>query len=324
MNFKNLLPLLAIATLCGGCCSNNGNEQPLIQSINTTGDQLYLHVNGLEKSFTAAFLSDTHYTIEDERGAEYYKYSKRMGGEAAKPENYGKGNGRDKFLLQTLEKARKADAKLVILGGDIINYPSLASVERLRQIMDESGLKWTYIAGNHDWHYEGEAGTDMEQRDKWTRTNLEPLYQGENPLYAAQVINGVNFVTIDNSLSEITDEQLRFMEEQIGKGYPVVVACHVPPYLPGHDIFYTCGNPDWNAANDPLYELERRQPWAEEGFRPTTYKFRDLILRSPKVIAILAGHTHRHSVDYINNRIVYVTGANFEGSDVILHFVPAE
>lgn len=74
------------------------------------------------------------------------------------------GNG---LFLHSLDKAKKEQAALVILGGDIVNFPSLASVEHLKAMLDASGLNWTYTAGNHDWHYEGEPGTSFAQREKW-------------------------------------------------------------------------------------------------------------------------------------------------------------
>lgn len=76
----------------------------------------------------------------------------RMGGTAVQPQNYGKSNGRERTLLNSLDKAKKEQAALVMLGGDIVNFPSLTSVEHLKAMQDASGLNWTYTAGNHDWH----------------------------------------------------------------------------------------------------------------------------------------------------------------------------
>lgn len=138
-----------------------------LESITVQDGYVYYYLRGMEKTFTVMLLADTHFTIEDERGREFYDNTRRMGGAAVQPQNYGKSNGRERALLRSLDKAKKEQAALVILGGDIVNFPSLASVEHLKAMLDASGLNWTYTAGNHDWHYEGEPGTSFAQREKW-------------------------------------------------------------------------------------------------------------------------------------------------------------
>ena len=294
-------------------------ESPVDNIILSDG-HVYYEMNQLETPFKVMFLSDTHFTIEDERGKSYYQYSKRMGGSAVEPENYGISNGCEQALIASLEQAKQDSVDLVILGGDIINFPSAASVDSLMKIMVNSGLKWTYISGNHDWHYEGEPGNPIEQRNKWECSVLKPLYQGENPLYYAKQLRGVNFVFIDNSTNEILPEQLSFLQQEIKRGLPIIMIMHIPMYLPGQNIDYGCGNPNWNRMNDVYYEIERREPWPENGHSRTTYEFRDLLIKTPCIIGIFAGHTHEEKVDFFMNKIQYVTGANYGKHDVTICF----
>ncbi len=305
-------------------CLFSCNSKPEgVKMVTVESDNLYYYMDTLTKPFQVMFLSDTHFTIEDERGRDFYPYTRRMGGAAVEPENYGISNGNDNSLRASLEKARKAHVELVILGGDIINFPSKASVETLYQILEESGLKWVYVSGNHDWHYEGESGEASVLRNQWQERNLFPLYQGNHPLYSSVVLHGINFVQIDNSTHEITEEQLSFFKEQLKQKYPIVLSMHVPLYLEGHNIDYSCGHPDWNKAHDPYAEIEGREPWPEEGHTPTTYAFCETVWNSPSVIGVLAGHTHTRSVDFYRNKIQYVSGANRSGEDVLIHFIPS-
>ncbi len=299
-------------------------EVKLYEHITTANDNVYYYMKGLDKPFNILFVSDTHFTIEDERGRDFYKYSKRMGGKAVEPENYGKTNGREKYLLASLEKAKKNQSELVILCGDIINFPSLASVEYIKNVMDESGLNWVYTAGNHDWHYEGEPGINLDHRKKWTESNMKPLYQGQNPMYHSQILHNINFITMDNSLFEITDEQIEFFKGELKKGLPIILSVHVPLYLQGHDINYSWGNPLLNKEADYLYKMEGREPWPEEGLSENSFKFRDLVLNSPEVIGIFAGHIHKAAIDMVNNKLQYVQAANFMDKDILIHFIPAE
>lgn len=298
-------------------------DMKYIESVTVNNGNIYYQVNTLDKPFKTLFLSDSHLTIEDERGKDFYQYTKRMGGSAVEPENYGKSNGSEQALIASLEKAQKEGVELVILGGDIINFPSQASVELLIKIMNDSGLKWIYTAGNHDWHYEGEPGEAVDQRNKWQQSSLNPLYQGANPLYSSTILHNINFVLIDNSTNEITDEQFFFFKEQLKKGIPIVLSMHIPLYLPGHTIDYGCGHPAWNLKNDTYYEIERRTPWPENGHTPTTFAFRELVLNAPLVIGIYAGHTHEEVLDIHNNIPQYVSGANYNNKDILMHFTPA-
>jgi len=294
--------------------------------ITVKDGDVYYYIKGLNKSFNVLFLADTHFTVEDERGRDFYNYTKRMGGAAVEPENYGISNKREKALIASLDRAKEAGSELVILGGDVLNFPSLASVDSLKSLLDTSGLNWTYIAGNHDWHYEGETGDSYSLREKWVHSNLEPLYQGANPMYNSQIIHSINFVTIDNSIFEITNEQIAFLQNQIKKGLPIILSMHIPIYLEGHNhnIDYGCGHPNWNNGNDSYYKIERREPWPEDGFTETTYQFRDLIINSSEIIGVFAGHTHKEAVDYFNNKIQYVSAANYNNNDILIHFLPVD
>ena len=307
---------------CVAADKKAAQESPL-ESLTVKDGQVYYYLRHAEKNFKVMFLADTHFTIEDERGKDFYSFTQRMGGSAVEPENYGKSNGREQALLGSLKEAKKAGCELVILGGDIINFPSLASVELLEQIMKESGLKWIYTARNHDWHYEGEQGDAAALRDKWEQSNLKKLYQGQHPLYSSTVLHGINFVLIDNSTNEVTEEQLDFMQEQIEKGLPIVLSMHIPLYLPGHNIDYGCGNSQWNKKNDSYYEIEKRFPWPEEGHTQVTYAFRDLIFHCPLILGVYAGHTHEEAWDVGNNVFQYVAGANYNNEFFMMNFVDA-
>ena len=117
------------------------------------------------------------------------------------------------------------------------------------------GIPYIYIAGNHDWHYEGMTGELELLRDKWIKKRLMPLYQGNNPLMAAYDIKGIRFLAIDNSTYEINDKQLIFFSEQVASGLPLVLLIHIPMYAPGKKISFGCGNPFWGASTDLNFEL---------------------------------------------------------------------
>jgi hypothetical protein len=70
----------------------------------------------------------------------------------------------------------------LLLTGDIFSFPSQAAVEWAFQALDSTGIPWAYVAGNHDWHYEGMERSSYQLRNTWTTKHLYPMYQGNHPL----------------------------------------------------------------------------------------------------------------------------------------------
>ncbi len=237
-------------------------------------------VPGLRNALRVFVVGDTHLTLRDQRDVAYDGCTARMARYPA----------RDGAFAQTLARAKEENADLVALVGDIVSYPTLANVEYVMKELEASGLDWIYTAGNHDWHFEGLPGSDVEQRAEWTKRRLLPLYRGGNPLMSSKVVKGVRFVAIDNSCYHISREQLDFWEAESGKGDPTVLLMHVPLWVEGFGLF-TCGNPQWGAATDPYWEIERRMRWAERQ-SPESFALRESVLSSPNLVAVFTGHIH--------------------------------
>ena len=166
---------------------------------------------------------------------------------------------------QTIAFAKKVNADVITLVGDIFSFPSELAIEWVKSKLDTSGIPYIYVAGNHDWHYEGMEGSLETLRNTWIENRLWPLYQGNNPLMAKYDIKGIRFLAIDNSTYEINNEQLEFFLEHMETGLPLVLLVHIPMYAPGKNISFGCGNPYWGAATDRNFKLERRPKWPESG-----------------------------------------------------------
>lgn len=238
---------------------------------------------------------DSHLSLDDARGEPWAAYSKRMstpyrvtrhwrtGAEVRTPEG----------LLEVVRKAKEVKADLLAHVGDAISFPSEAGVEFVRRALDESGVPWAYVSGNHDWHYEGLPGALVDLRAEWTKKRLAPLYQGENPLMYVRRVKGVRMVFIDDSTWEILPEQLDFLRDQLASGEPVAVFLHIPLYVKGgRSMRWEVGDPCWGWKTDPSYVPERRPRWPKEGHTAVTYAFRDSVFAASNVIGVFAGHNH--------------------------------
>ena len=247
-------------------------------------------------------IGDTHWGFHDARDDAYAANYKRMAQWPAPAD----------ALPKALKRAKDAKADLVVLVGDNISFPTQANIDHLKQALDEGGVDWMYIAGNHDWHFEGLPGSDIAQRAEWAPKRLAPFYRGANPLMASRVVKGVRFVTIDNSVYHILPEQLAFWKAEAAKGDPIALFMHIPLWVEGWGLF-TCGNPGWGAATDPYWEIEQREKWAVRQ-TPETFAFRDAVLATPNLVGVFTGHEHRLMAAQVRNQLMFSVPSNRDGS----------
>jgi hypothetical protein len=157
----------------------------------------------------------------------------------------------------------------------------------------KTGIPWLYISGNHDWYYEGMPGNQDSLRKTWIEKSLRPLYNDHNPLYYSEIINGINFIGIDNSTGEISNQQVDFLEDQLKLQEPIVIISHIP------------------------YNLNDRTN------QPEMAALTDIISSNcDKIVAIFAGHIHRSSFYFMGNLCQYTSLASFQGGTIVVDIMP--
>jgi len=82
-----------------------------------------------------------------------------------------------------LKLVRDADPDVVVLGGDIVNFPHNASVQFVLKALAAAGcgagssrVPTLFTAGNHDWLVEGLQRSRADQQSHFRREILKPLY----------------------------------------------------------------------------------------------------------------------------------------------------
>ena len=279
-------------------------------SLDTNG-ALRITVSGQKEMLRVFHVTDTHLPLHDSRDDAYAGNYARM----------ARGGATRETFSQILAKAKSAKADLVVLTGDIISFPTLANVEFVAEELRKSGLDWIYTAGNHDWHFEGIPGSDAAQRDEWIPKRLSPLYpDGTDHLAYSKVVKGVRFVAIDNSIYHVTEGQLSFWRSEIAKGDPTVLCMHIPLWMDGFGIG-TCGNPRWGAATDSIWQIERREKWAERQ-SAESFALRSEVLSAPNLVAVLTGHIHRWLSASENGRLMFTAPHGKEGFFCDVRIVP--
>lgn len=289
------------------------------------GHQLRFFNRAVTAPFKVAFIADTHLFRDDSRGQPFQTFSARMAKAYNQTKHFrtGEPTHPERGLREALTSARDAGASWVMLGGDILSFPSEAAVEWTLETMSESGLPYGYTAGNHDWHYEGMPGSLAELRDTWIERRLAPLYSGRNPLMWAHELGGVRFVALDNSTYEISAAQRDFFRRQARSRMPLILFVHIPLYAPGRSVGFGCGHPRWGADTDRNWELERRPRWPAAGHSRTTLDFHREVFSTPNLLGVCAGHIHRASTDVLNGIPQVVAEANATAAHLMLEFRPA-
>ncbi len=328
MNRRNAIGSLALASL-GLAAPKIEQGKPVSTtlpqrkgSFSLNGHHLRFTHPGITKNFSITMLADTHLFKDDERGIPYTGFSGRM----AKAYNItkhfisGEPTNPEKAFVETLYIAQQNNSALLAMIGDIFSFPSEAAVDWVREALKKSGLDYVYTAGNHDWHYEGMEGSSNTLRDTWIRKRLLTLYNNESPYAQRSEINGVIFITIDNSTYEINAEQLSLLQSCLKENKPCILLLHIPLYAPGRPVSFGCGHPEWNAANDKNFLLERRMSWPTGGHSATTMAFYNTVFSAPNLIGILAGHIHQPSIDIINGVPQVVATANANGGYLQVNF----
>lgn len=267
-------------------------------------------------------ITDTHLWMDDQRGEPYKQYSQRMAKAYNTTRHFRTGVDTNpvKSFEEVLEMAVNKNADLLTLTGDILSFPSEAAVEWVYKKLKETGIPYLYIAGNHDWHYEGMAGSSQMLRDEWTKKRLNLLYQGNDPLMASYNVKGITVLVIDNSTYEIQPGQLEFFRKHTREGTPVILMMHIPLYAPGRSLGYGCGNPDWGGKSDHGFELERRERWPESGHSKVTMDFCKEVFSTPDLLGVFAGHVHQQSIDIVGSTPQFCAKANATGAYLEINF----
>lgn len=268
---------------------------------------------GLPKPFDVMHVSDTHITRADDRET---GRKLRLAAWRSRYMNAG-----EHYLDEAVHLAREKGMYLMHTG-DLMDFVSEANLDCTARHMIDAD--WFVCAGNHE--YSQYMGEDKE--DEAYKMQTFEAVQGAFPndlRFASRVIEGVNFVAVDDVYYNFTALQLEQMKAEMAKGLPVVLLIHVPLYTPAfyedemrsmEKCAYLCGVPD------PLteaYDPERREQQRADA---PTLEFIAWLKEQPQLKAILAGHMHHFFEERFSpTAIQYTVGATFDGDVQVIHFI---
>ena len=263
----------------------------------------YNHIEaGATKPFSILHISDTHFTEayvhEDPRSLELKKIRTKTFG------------GRQEEALRDSIAWAKENVDFLLHTGDLIDWQTEANFDLVKKYF---GSELFGAVGNHEYSrfmWLEEAKYD-EAYKNGTRDKVAAAYPFDISL-ASKVVNGVNFVTMDDVFGYVTESQVeRFMAE-VKKGLPIVLCMHVPFYTPK---IWRANRKFWNGVGKKYSEFVAK-PWETSGniqlTDPTTKNFIAYLKTEKLLKGILAGHTHITVQDRFSpTAMEYVVGGNF-------------
>ncbi len=304
---------------------DNGRSDHCFDTFSYDGEKVCFYSSKIKKRTRIMILSDTHLFMDDLRGEPFRQFSGRMSNAYNHTEHFKTKrptDPRESFEKSLLLAKKSGDINAIAILGDLVSFPTEAGIEWACRKLNECGLPWFYISGNHDWHYEGMTGSEKDLRAQWIQKRLLPLYQGRDPLACYADLPGVRLVMIDDSIYEILPEQLEFFKQRVDDGVPMVLMMHIPLFAPGRSVGFGCGHPDWNAETDRNWKIERRERWPEKGHSAVTMEFYRSVFTAPNLLGVFAGHIHRASLDVINGKPQFVVPGNFNQAFMTADFLP--
>lgn len=258
---------------------------------------LSLELNmGAEQPFKILHMSDTHLCLADERNDER---------KIRLAERRLRGFPDAERILDEASRISRENDAVIIHTGDIIDFVSELNLDKTARFTAENDV--FTAAGNHEFSlYVGEAKEDAAYREQ----SLPRVQQAftNDIRFSSRVINGVNFVAVDNSYYLFEEWQLRKLKEEVGRGYPVILCVHTPLYEEKLYDFLM----DGKAADEPAYLMsvpedkmknyspERYEQQKEDAITHEAYEY---IVNEKNIKAILAGHVHDKFVFPLGDKI---------------------
>lgn len=259
----------------------------------------YAHIDaGATKPFSILHITDTHltaaYASEDEKKQLLHtKRTKTFGGL------------QEKALKDSLAWA-KDNVDYILHTGDLIDWISEENLDLAEKYLGE---ETAFAVGNHEYsrYMWLEKSENTEEYKALSKSLLESRYH-KDMSFASQIVNGVNFITLDDTYYYITEEQADLFADEVRKKLPIILCMHVPVYTP--DIA-TANRKFWKAGSK------------FEGINPAEYKygketdifteqFFDRLKKEKLLKGILSGHTHFGMEEQFSPTArQYITGPNF-------------
>lgn len=257
---------------------------------------------GLKQPVKLLHITDTHITRDDP-----------WGGVRTKTFDLDYEGSAEDYFFQALEYAKENNMP-VLHTGDLIDFFSDGNFDFIDKYF--SDIDYIYAAGNHDFcHKLGEAKEDYDY--KWEKINDIAPHFKNNLYFDSKIIGGVNVVTLDDTYFCMGQGQLEMLKGEAAKGYPIILAMHIPLYSSG---LYAKSMEKWKecahliGVPQHLLDTYADDKGVQQAADDTTLRVVEYIKSEPLIKAVIAGHTHLNFEEKLTENLCqYVTNGSFSG-----------
>lgn len=265
---------------------------------------------GATKPFSILHISDTHLT-------EAYPHEdpRRLTLKEVRARTFG---GRQEEALRDSIAWARENVDFLLHTGDLIDWQSEANFDLVRKYF---GSEHFGAVGNHEYSrlmWLEKAKMDEAYKDG-TRAQVAAAYPFDVSL-ASKIVNGVNFVSMDNVYGYVTERQVERFRAEVRKGLPIILCVHVPFYT---EKIWKTNCKFWKGAGRK-YSALRSASWECSGnvqlTDPVTKEFVAYLKTEKRLKGILAGHLHITVQDVFSPTATeFVVGGNFlfHGQEII-------
>ena len=268
-------------------------DEPAVFPARGRYERLSLTYHEIKAGATAPFsllhFSDTHLTAT-------YPHEPQDVRENMRKRTVIFGGRQEEALRDTLAWARD-HVDFIVHTGDVID------------LVNRFFGEWKVFGcvGNHEF----EVGGKSQYGDHDAILPELKKYFPFDPTFASKVVNGVNFVTLDNVFGGVTERQVALFAEEEAKGLPIILCTHVPFFTP---FIFTAKAKFWRNKKgyDGKFPEVRRGDYKVQLEDPVTRNFIAHLKEQPLLKAILTGHLHVGIEERFSpTAMQYVVAGNF-------------
>ena len=259
------------ALACGGVMATS--RLPLLARGNYEQLSLaYAHIAaGATQPFSVLHISDTHLTFANPDEQDGVREFARQ-----RTELFG---GRQFESLKDSVRWAKINADYLIHTGDLVDFVSDGNMVAVKEALGPDAGNMFGSIGNHEYWNPIEPKPTHEECFA-TCTKVYPY----NLHFASQAINGINFVSIDDSFNDVAQDQVEAFANEVKKGLPIILLVHVPFPTP-LIVEATRKYWKWNTKF-------RNEPPKQTAFGKCGQEFIKYLKSEPLLKGILSGHRH--------------------------------
>ncbi len=275
-------------------------------------------VKGLKKEYKILHITDLHACAVDETEAaampayrlDYIRQRQGLFGG-------GRPYPSEAALPVLFEYAAELGADLILLTGDILDFPSDTNLRLLGDCIRKSPVPCLYITGNHDWSFADDYHTQNAVNLHLPRVGA---FSGGDPHFAVWETEDLTVCAVDSGLDRVCESTVNaytaLARRTKAEGKALILALHVPLHV------------------DTLVE-DATRVWGRElaigegalgAWDAHTLRFYRAVAvegdRTPA--AVIAGHVHFDHEDVLPNGVIqYITDIACDGHCRVVTLTPA-